>query len=225
MAWNDAPPVWAAMALWGVATWRFARASMQAWLAFALALVLFISPLCAMSAALFSVRVLHHLLLVAVIAPLLAMAAHRLHPSARIPQAITATLALLVFTAVLWLWHVPQAYHYGLTTVSGYWLMQASLLGSAVAFWWLALHPKLDWTASVGVLFASVAQMGLLGALIVFSTQLLYPLHALPAAAWSIEAMRDQQLGGLLMWVPAIGPFLLAGLWRLQRALREPAAP
>ena len=53
---------------------------------------------------------------------------------------------------------------------------------------------------------------GLLGALITFSDTLIYPAYATTAADWSLTAMEDQQLGGLIMWVPAGLVYVVAAL-------------
>jgi putative membrane protein len=89
--------------------------------------VAFVSPLCALSAALFSARVVHHVLLVAVAAPVLALAwpGHR----SRSPA-----VPFVVATAVLWAWHRPPAYDLALSNVAAYWAMQVTLLGSAFDF-------------------------------------------------------------------------------------------
>ena len=100
------------------------------WAAIVLMLIIFVSPLCAMSSALFSVRVLHHVLLIAAVAPLLALA---------FPQRKISSLPIAVLVAVnavvLWLWHAPGLYTWGLASVPAYWLMQISLLGSAWLLW------------------------------------------------------------------------------------------
>lgn len=167
-------------------------------------------------------RVLHHLLLVGAVAPLLALAAGPARAGQR--RARSPAAAALVFGLVLWLWHAPQAYAWGLTSVAGYWLMQASLLGTAWWFWRAVLRPDQPWGGAVLALFATVAHMGLLGALIVFAGQLLYPVHVAGTLAWGAAPLADQQLGGLLMWVPAIVPFMAAALWRLAQGLRRAEA-
>ena len=81
--------------------------------------MVFVSPLCALSSALFSARVLHHVILVAAVAPLLALA----FPLRRMGS---PPLAVLVAThaVILWLWHTPGPYAWGLASVPAYWLMQ-----------------------------------------------------------------------------------------------------
>jgi putative membrane protein len=189
------------------------------WAAIMLMLIIFVSPLCAMSSALFSVRVLHHVLLIAAVAPLLALA---------FPQRKMSSLPIAVLVAVnavvLWLWHAPGLYTWGLASVPAYWLMQISLLGSAWLLWRAILAPTQPGTALMA-LAATIGQMGLLGALIVFAPRPLYLVHLASTASWGMAPLTDQQLAGLLMWVPAMLPYLGVGLWIAWSSLRssEPA--
>ena len=185
------------------------------WAAWALMVLVFVSPLCALSAALFSARVLHHVLLVAIVAPLLALAL----PARKWPS---PPLGLLVALAavVLWTWHMPAPYAWGLATVPGYWLMQGSLLGSAWLLWRAVFAPATTVGAALVALVATVAQMGLLAALIVFASRPLYAAHVLTAPLWGMDALADQQLAGLLMWVPGSLPYLAVGLWLAWSSLR-----
>lgn len=189
------------------------RRSMAGLMAVAVLVIAFVSPLCALSAALFSARVVHHVLIIAVAAPLLAMA----RPAARWPG---AGLALVLLTSVLWLWHLPVAYDLALANKGVYWVMQASLLAAAVLFWQSALHEKAGGYGLLLVLGGYV-QMGMLGALLTFAPSALYAAHAGTTLAWGLSDLGDQQLGGLIMWVPAGLPFLAFGAvvarrhWRL----------
>jgi putative membrane protein len=164
--------------------------------------IAFVSPLCALSAALFSARVVHHVLLVAVAAPLLAVGLGR--------GAVWSTaLPLVVSTAVLWLWHLPAAYDLALSNIAVYWLMQLSILGTAVAFWVTVLHPAQGPGTAILATLGAFVQMALLGALLTFAPQGLYAIHAIAPMAFGFSPLADQQLGGLIMWVPAGVPFLV----------------
>lgn len=169
----------------------------------------FVSPLCALSSALFAARVSHHVLLVAAAAPLLALAA----PAP--PAALARWLPGLVVVqaAVLWLWHAPAPYAAALSSNGLYWLMQLSLLATAAGFWW-ALRAATA-PAAVAALAVTMVQMGLLGALITFAPSPLYAPHFASTAAWGLSALEDQQLAGLIMWAPAAGFYLAAALLRL----------
>jgi putative membrane protein len=188
------------------------------WSAIALLALLFISPFCALTSALFSARVLHHVVLIAAVAPLLALAFPR-RRAGRLPLAIVVAAQ----AAILWLWHAPGAYAWGLASVPAYWLMQGSLLGSAWLMWRAVLAPATQSGAALVALVATIAQMGLLGALILFAPGPLYWVHLASTAPWGLSALADQQLAGLLMWVPAALPYLGAGLWLAWSSLRQGA--
>jgi len=176
-------------------------ALLGAWL---LAFALFVTPLCAMSVALFSMRVVNHLVLVALLAPLLAWGLG----GKRATGALTG--AAIVHAATFWIWHAPQPYEAALSHDAIYWLMQLSLLASAVWFWRALIARWNDIAASAGTLAGFAAQMGLLGALITFAPDPLYAPHALTTATWGLTALDDQQLAGLIMWVPGVLPYLAA---------------
>jgi putative membrane protein len=218
--WNVDPLLIAILAALALAVARSRSSNKRAgWGAIVLMLVIFVSPLCALSSALFSVRVLHHVLLIAAVAPLLAQA----FPQRRAGMP-SLTMLVAAHAVILWLWHTPGPYAWGLASVPAYWLMQTSLLGSAWLLWRAILVPAQSGSALVA-LAATIGQMGLLGALIVFASRPLYPVHFASTAAWGLAPLTDQQLAGLLMWVPAMLPYLGAGVWIAWSNLRasEPA--
>lgn len=164
----------------------------------------FVSPLCALSVALFSARALHHILLVAVAAPLIALALPSRHVQG-------LGVPLLAATAALWLWHVPSFYDRALMDSPTYWLMQASLFSTALWFW-RALFSAPAVPATLAAILAMV-QMGMLGALLTFATQPLYKAHVGTTLQWGLDQLADQQLAGLIMWAPGIIPYaIIAGL-------------
>ena len=66
--------------------------------------------------------------------------------------------------------------------------------------------------------FLTTMQMSLLGAVLTFGSRALFAPHFGTTAAWGLSPLEDQQLGGLIMWVPAgtiyAGIALaLLGLW------------
>jgi putative membrane protein len=187
--------------------------------AIGLMLLIFVSPLCAMSSALFSVRVLHHILLIAAVAPLLALA----FPRRRV-DSLPIVVLVAAHAVILWLWHTPGLYTWGLASVPAYWLMQITLLGSAWLLWRAILVSSPSGSALIA-LVATIGQMGLLGALIVFAPRPLYLVHLASTASWGLAPLADQQLAGLLMWVPAMLPYLGVGVWIAWSSLKssEPA--
>jgi len=214
--WNTDPLLMAVLAALAVIVrrGRVADAS-AAWGAIALMALLFVSPLCALSSALFSARVLHHVLLTGAVAPLLAVA----FPLRGLRSPPLATL-VGAQAVILWLWHAPEPYAWGLATLPAYWLMQISLVGSAWLMWRAILAPAAQPGPALIALVAAMGQMGLLGALIVFAPRPLYVVHLASTTAWGLSPLADQQLAGLLMWVPATLPYLGVGLWLAWSTLR-----
>ena len=194
--------------------------SRAGWAAIALLALVFVSPLCALSSALFSARVLHHVLLIAAVAPLLA----RAFPLPLLPS---PSLALLVAlnAVVLWLWHAPAPYAWALASVPIYWLMQITLLVAAWLLWRAVLSPTAQTGAALVALATTVGQMGLLGALLVFAPRPMYWPHFESTAAWGLTPLVDQHLAGLLMWVPAMLPYLAVALRLAWTGLRRAGAP
>ena len=188
-----------------------------------LAAFAFVSPLCALSVALFSARVGQHMLLVLLAAPLIAMAwprAHTRHGAA--PLWISAA----AFFVALWFWHMPLPYDATFKSTAAYWAMHVTLFGSAILTWRQLLHHRTERTFDVLTVGALTSmQMGLLGAVLTFAGHPLFLWHLTTTASWGLTPLRDQQLGGVFMWVPGILLFLVAairslrGLWQ---AVDEP---
>lgn len=163
----------------------------------------FVSPLCALSSALFAARTVHHVLLVAVAAPLLAWSLPR-------RDAGPLALATLIPAAVFWFWHAPGAYAAALSSDTLYWVMQLSLLGSAVWFWMAVRTASAP--AAIAALLVSMVLMGLLGALLTFAGAPLYAPHLLTTRAFGLEPLEDQQIAGLIMWAPAAAIYMVSAL-------------
>jgi putative membrane protein len=219
LRWNLDPLLILAMVATGaLLLWRAApNGRGLALAALAVLAVAFLSPLCALSSALFSVRTVHHVLLAAVAAPLTAWT---------LPMTVRplggAVFAPLLFALAFWAWHAPGLYDWALSSDLAYWLMQASVLGSAVALWRSVRAASAP--TAVAILLATMVQMGLLGALLVFMPHAIYAPHALTTTAWGLDPLADQQVAGLIMWAPAAAIYLGAALVILGRWLRPPQA-
>ena len=177
--------------------------------------LVFISPLCALSSALFTARTLHHLLLLLAAAPLAALWLPRL----RAPRLAVATAVQAV---VFWAWHAPDLYAAALSNDLLYWVMQLTILGSAIWFW--AAVRASNAAVAVAGLLAAMLLMGLLGALIVFAGEPLYSPHFATTLAWGMTPLDDQQAAGLIMWAPAAAAYLLVALWRISELFRRAEA-
>jgi len=199
-SWNFDPPLLLALAVLALVIGRRAPGAA----AVAVLVIAFVSPLCALSAALFSARVVHHVLLVVVAAPLIALA---LRPG----RATSPMPAFVLSTAALWLWHLPAAYDAAMADVGVYWVMQATLLLPAIAFWRAVFQPGQPLVRVITYIWAALMQMALLGALLTFAPGSLYAIHMTAPMYWGFTSLEDQQLGGLIMWIPASVPYVIIG--------------
>jgi putative membrane protein len=180
--------------------------------------LLYLTPLCTLPSALFSARVVHHIVLATVLAPVL-VGAFQLER-----RALPGSLAVLtaVQALVFWAWHAPPLYAAALGNDALFWLMQVSITASA-AVWWGKLR-QAHASAAVLSLLATMVQMGLLGALLTFSGRALYAPHWLSTQAWGFSPLEDQQVAGLVMWAPASALYLMTALITLYRSMPQPHA-
>jgi putative membrane protein len=97
-------------------------------------------------------------------------------------------------------------------------------LGSALLFWWALIHGPQGlkgYGVAVLYLFTTSVHSGILGAIITFTGTVLYPAYSKTTATWGLTALEDQQLGGLIMWVPAGLVYIIAGLALCAGWMRE----
>lgn len=213
LRWNFDPILLVALAATALTVGR----SRPGLAAVAVLAIAFVSPLCALSAALFAGRVVHHVLLIAVAAPLLAMARR---PASR-PAALPA---FLLSTTTLWAWHLPSAYDAAMSNYTLYWGMQASILVPAVMFWRAVLSREQPVGSSILWVWGGFMQMAFLGALLTFAPRALYAIHIFAPVDWGLSPLEDQQLGGLIMWIPAAIPYLVFGAVAARRGWSGPLA-
>lgn len=204
-----------------------------------------LSPLDALSDVLFSAHMGQHELLMLVAAPLLVMGKPWLTAAWALParwrasvlslgqakvvrqpfRAVTAPVAILVLHALaLWIWHVPGLFQGAMKNESVHALQHACFFITAALFWWALVQGRYGRGGyGAGLLFVFLTSMhsGLLGALITFGRRLWYPLYDQRARAAGLDPLRDQQLAGLLMWIPAGVILLVLGLALLSAWLGE----
>ena len=112
-----------------------------------------------------------------------------------------------VFCSIsLWFWHLPGPYDWALANEFVHTLEHLSFFVSALMFWSLVLEPlgrrRLDYAPCMLFVATLGMQNGLLGALLTFARRPLYLAHLHTTTAWGLTPLQDQQLAGLIMWVP-----------------------
>jgi putative membrane protein len=214
------------------------------WLALAAALL---SPLEALALSLFSAHMVQHFLLVLVAPPLILLGAPPSlagwalpegwrGPAARgwnrlpgLKQALGLAArpapAWVLHAAALVVWHAPPLYQAALTSELMHLLEHASFFATALFFWRVALESgrRAGLNHALGMLYVFSMAMftGLLGALITFSRQPWYPHYASLTQTWGLTPLEDQQLAGVIMWVPANFIYLAVFLWLLSDWFRQ----
>jgi putative membrane protein len=228
----------------GIRRWE-ATAFAIGWLCLAVALV---SPVHALGGVLFSAHMTQHELLISVSAPLLVLGRplipflwglplawrRKLGDWAR-ADSVGRSWGMLSMPAVafslhaiaLWVWHLPGPYQSTLNSELMHSLQHISFLGSALLFWWTVFKSRgseLGYGAAVFYLFGTALQTGALGALLTFAPRLWYPVYAATTGPWGLTPLEDQQLGGLIMWIPGSIPYVIAGLYMFARWLNAAEA-
>jgi cytochrome c oxidase assembly factor CtaG len=212
-----------------------------------LLLIGLVSPLHRLGEVLFSAHMAQHELLMAAAAPLLVlgrpivafvwgvpMSWRRTAGSwsaARPVRAVWGTLtrplvAWTLHAIAIWLWHAPPLYQATIASDAVHTLQHLSFLGTGLLFWWSLFRGRqgrLGTPFAVVYLFTTAVHTSLLGALLTFSSRLWYPLYASSTAVWGLTPLEDQQLAGVIMWVPAGLAYLIATLAIAGSWLREPA--
>ncbi len=216
----------------GVRVWQ-AAAFAAALISIAAALL---SPIAWLSEILFSVHMTQHEILMLISAPLLvfgqpliamlwafpAAARERWsHWSQRRAvgtawQTLTAPLVVFLLHALaVWIWHAPALYEAALRSTAIHALEHLSFVLTAALFWWGMVHGRygrMAYGAGVLYVFLTAVHTSVLGALMTISPGVLYPSYSAAAAPWHLDALEDQQLAGLLMWVPSGVIFIVFGL-------------
>ncbi|HXH12047.1 MAG TPA: cytochrome c oxidase assembly protein [Alphaproteobacteria bacterium] len=217
----------------GLPFWQPA-AFASGWLVLVVALI---SPLDALSALLFSAHMVQHELLMVIAAPLLVLGRPQVAWLWGMRRAwgrglgrwwrevkgvrslwhglSTPLVAWSLHATVLWGWHAPALYQAAIERAWVHALQHLSFFGSALLFWWALLynrHGRLGYGVGVLAVFTTAVHSSVLGALITASPAPWYRSYLPTTGAWNLTPLEDQQLAGLIMWVPTGVIYLVAGL-------------
>lgn len=251
--WNVTSPVWLVVVplLIAAITWRKNLSSANWWwlaIAMAVLVLAFVSPIGVLAGGyLFSAHMVQHLLLLLVVPLCLTLFLPRELIESQLSRPSLSRLNSLLSTPVLgwiaglgamWLWHVPSLCSAATQNDVLSIVRSTTFIVAGLAFWWPIYSPvtryRLDPLLAVIYLFSACAGCTLLGIYITFTPVSVCPAFANPVDRVGIltslyqagfTPMVDQQLGGLLMWVPPCSLYICAILSVLCRwyAIEESA--
>ena len=205
-----------------------------------------ISPLDALSSVLLSAHMTQHLVLILAAAPLLVLSDFGLALLWALPRRTAQTLsrqlkrrqgvdrawrsirspvgAWLIFTITLWVWHAPVLYESALRDEVVHALEHGIFLAAAVLFWSVLFsHGKMKHARSgegIPYLFTTLIQSSIFGALMTFGDQPWYAFYQALTPTWGLSPLQDQQLAGLIMWLPGGAVFTLLTIYSFAAWLR-----
>ena len=142
--------------------------------------------------------------------------------------AATPITAFLAHGLVIWVWHLPLPFQIVLHHQLLHDAVHILFFGTGLWFWWSLIAPARLGQSGFGsaavLSVLTMMHMGMLGALLTFAPHLLYPQH--PAGFSGFDQLSDQQLSGLLMWVPGgfvytVAALVLTALWLKRSDLND----
>lgn len=131
--------------------------------------------------------------------------------------------AWLLSALALWIWHVPWLFDQTLYNDAVHAAQHMTFFVSALLFWWPVVNrtPVLGYGGGLVYVFTTILHTSILGALLTFATQPWYLSYVTTAPAWHLTALEDQQLGGLIMWIPAGTLLLIVALVLLVKWMNQ----
>jgi cytochrome c oxidase assembly factor CtaG len=241
--WNPAVLVTGASAL-VIYVAAFRDRGRLGWFAAALAVFLLtlLSPLNTLADGyLFSAHMAQHILLLLIVPALLLFSLPRTLSLAVGPRVFAHPLVgWLAGVGAMWFWHAPALCNAAVASRPVHALQTVSLLVLGSVFWRQILAPReeecLSPPRAIFYLFSACIACSVLGIIITFSPVTVCSIYMMPLTdrlgmlqtirtAWGFSPERDQQIGGLLMWVPMCLIYLTAILAQMVRWFAQPASP
>lgn len=151
-------------------------------------------------------------------------------PPARVYRSLQQpVVAGILFAGAVVFWLLPAIHFDAMISPHLYWTMNVTMALGGVLFWWFILDPRppgsTPTTRSIGlralVLWGVMPPQIIIGAYIALSPDIIYDIYRICGRAWPISPLLDQQLGGLITWMPAAMMSVIANLVLLRFAFRH----
>jgi putative membrane protein len=165
---------------------------------------------------LFSGHMVQHLIMELIVPPLLLAGTPgwMLRPTLQWPvigwlarRVTTPIMAFSIFNVTLAVWHIPALYNLALLHHNVHILQHLTFLVASVLMWWpfmssLPELPRLSYPGQMLYCFLMTLPMSVVAVYITMADTVLYPLYASSPRLWGLTPKMDQQIGGLIMWIP-----------------------
>lgn len=208
-----------------------------------------VSPVDALGETQLSMHMIQHLLLMLAAAPLMAYGLSKTALAYALPKPVRMTTAArqpwrsrlsaagrtITHPGLVWAlhaiavigWHLPLIYQAAVRNDPIHILQHLSFFLTGLLFWWVFFHKRLGFVTGGLYIFTTATYSGLIGAFLTLSNELAYPVYAGRINIWGYSALEDQQLAGVIMWVPPSIIYLTALLYTVYEGMRqrEPGQP
>jgi putative membrane protein len=155
----------------------------------------------------------------------------RSRPGAIVRTATRPLVAFAAYAVVFIGWHLPNPFNAALEAHGWHVVEHVTLLTTALLGWWPVLStsrrlPALPYAAQLLYLFVLGMPMTVVAAFVTAADRPLYPWYAAAPRLFGLDPLTDQQLGGVIMWVPAgIVPLVAFTVVFFRWAATEPDEP
>lgn len=137
-------------------------------------------------------------------------------------------VASILFAGLIIFWLSPRVHFDAMISRPLYWVMNWSMALDGLLFWWLIFNreaggitPRLGYGTRLLMLVAVMLPQIIVGASITFAGSNWFEVYAVCGRAWPLDPMTDQQIGGVITWVPAAMMSSVAGVIVIWFWLRE----
>ncbi|MDT8408010.1 MAG: cytochrome c oxidase assembly protein [Wenzhouxiangellaceae bacterium] len=145
-------------------------------------------------------------------------------------------IACVLFVGLIAFWLTPEIHFDAMLSSTLYWVMNWTMALDGLLFWWLmfdrgrqGITPRLGYGTRILLLAAVMIPQIIIGASIAFSDRVWFDVYAVCGRAWPVSPMSDQNLGGLITWIPAammsvVGALIVLRFWLYSETQALPAS-
>ncbi len=135
-------------------------------------------------------------------------------------------IALALFVGLIYFWLWPSVHFRAMLSAAEYKWMNWSMVLDGLLFWWLMLDPRsrergarIGFGGRIPIALLAMLPQILIGAYLTYHATILYDVYAVCGRLWPVDPVTDQQIGGLITWIPACMMSVIASLILFRRWL------